>query len=85
MARGSSPASATVATPSAEPPRAGFTTSGSPIRPTSAASTSDAPSSRNRLCGNETEVGTAMPARPTRSFAVGLSKARRQAAASAPT
>ena len=71
--------------PSAEPPCAGFTISGSPSRSTIRSSTAAAPSSRNVECGSATQSGVVSPAARTAAFAVGLSQAIRQAAASEPT
>ena len=48
-------------TPSAEPPREGFTTTGRPSRRTIVSRTWRAPSSRNSDCGSVTKSGVAKP------------------------
>ncbi len=85
IAPGSPDASRTTVQPSAEPPLAGFTISGSPTASTSAAITAAAPSSRNVSAGRVTDCGVCSPARAATTLATGLSKATRQAAGPAPT
>ncbi len=84
IARGSSAASRTRLTPSAEPPRDGLTTRGSPSCATMASSTRLAPSSRNRLCGSVTKAGVESPARLAIVLATGLLHATRLARGSVP-
>ena len=66
-------------------PRAGLTTSGSPSRATTAASTAEAPSSRNVWCGSATAGGIRAPARASTAFATGLSNDSRHGSGREPT
>ena len=85
MAPGRSAAVSTRVAPSADPPRAGLTNSGSPSVATMRSSTAVAPRSWKVSFGSVTEAGVVRPAARTTAFATGLSKAKRQASAVAPT
>ena len=84
MAPGSSAAVFTRVAPSADPPRAGLTNSGSPSVATMRSSTAVAPRSWKVSFGSVTEAGVASPAAWATAFATGLSNANRQASGRRP-
>src|SRR2546430_4922391 len=78
MAPGRSAAVSTRVAPSADPPRAGLTNSGSPSVATMRSSTAVAPRSWKVSFGSVTEAGVVRPAARTTAFATGFSEAERQ-------
>ena len=85
MAWGKSAASSTFVTPKLEPPRAGFTMTGSPSRSKMDRMTVRAPSFRKMSWGRATCCGVATPAAATARDAMDLSKEIRQVVGPDPT